>query len=124
MYTQLFFHIISLKFSSSDRLIRRDLNTFCYIANGGWLVSIDLNTLCYIVSGDRLVYKECLLHSLKQAPRGIGLYINLDKIEFMHFEQDGAISILDNPLIVDYFPYLGSNIASTERHVSICIGKT
>ena len=45
-----------------------------------------------------------LLHSLEQAPRGIGLYINSDKTEFMCFKQDGAIStLIGKPLnLVDH----------------------
>ena len=45
--------------------------------------------------------------------------------EFMHFKQEGAISILSGNTmkLVDQFTYLGSNISSTESNVSIYIGK-
>ena len=38
---------------------------------------------------------ESLLHSLEQAAEGISLYMNYKKIEFMCFNQDGAISTLN-----------------------------
>ena len=42
---------------------------------------------------------ESLLDSLGQAARGIGLYVNQDKTEFMCLKQDGAICTLyGNPL--------------------------
>ena len=68
---------------------------------------------------------ESLLPSLEQAARGIGLYVNSDKAEFTCFKQDGAISTFnDKPLkLVDHFTYLGSNIASIESNVNICIEK-
>ena len=34
---------------------------------------------------------ESLLHCLKQAARGIDLYLNVNKIEFMSFKQEDAI---------------------------------
>ena len=33
-----------------------------------------------------------LLHNQKQAGKGFGLNVNLDKIEFMYFNQDVVIS--------------------------------
>ena len=68
---------------------------------------------------------KSLLNSLEQAARGIGLYMNSDKTEFMCFKQDAAISTLnDKPLkSVDHFTYLGSNVSSTESDVNKCIGK-
>ena len=68
---------------------------------------------------------ESLLHSLEQAARGIGLNMNSDKTEFMYFKQNGAISISNGkPLeLVDQFPYLSSNISSTESNVDIYKGK-
>ena len=43
-----------------------------------------------------------LLGSLEQAVRGIGLYVNSDKTEFMYFNQDGAISFNRKPLKLQY----------------------
>ena len=47
-----------------------------------------------------LAQAKCLLHSLKQAARGISFKVNSDKTEFMCFNQDGAISILNGGLMV------------------------
>ena len=38
---------------------------------------------------------ESLLHKLEQAARGIGLYINSDKAEFISFNKDSDISSLN-----------------------------
>ena len=66
---------------------------------------------------------ESLLHSLEQTARGIGLYVNANKIESMSFKQEGTIFILrSEPLkLVDQFTYLGRNISSTENEVTICL---
>ena len=50
--------------------------------------------------------------------------MNLDKTEFIFFNQDGTISSLNGKLLklVVQFIYLGSNISSAERDVSIHIG--
>ena len=37
-----------------------------------------------------LAQSESLLHILEQATSGIGLYVNVDKTEFMCFKQKGA----------------------------------
>ena len=68
------------------------------------------------------VQTDSLLHNLKQAARGIGLYMNS---EFMHFNQDDTLSSLnDKPLIlVDQFTYLGSNTSSTENDVNVYVCK-
>ena len=44
---------------------------------------------------------------------------------FARFNEDGALSSLNGkpPKFVDQFIYLGSNISSTEGHVTIRIGK-
>ena len=57
---------------------------------------------------------------------GLGLYMDLDKTEFMCFNQDGAISSSnEKPLkSTDQFIYLGSNISSTESDVNIHVSKT
>ena len=62
------------------------------------------------------------LHSRQQATGGIGLYEKTDKIELMHFKQDGAISTLNSsPLnLVNHFRY---NVSSAESDVNIRIGK-
>ena len=52
--------------------------------------------------------------------------VNLDKTDFMHFQQDGTISSLNGTSLklVDQFIYLGSNSSFTEIDVNLCIGKT
>ena len=67
---------------------------------------------------------ESLLHSPENVARGIGLYENLDKIEFRCLKQNSAISLNSKPLkSVDQFIYLGTNISSTESNVNKLIGK-
>ena len=67
---------------------------------------------------------QALLYSLEQAARDIVLYVNLDKIEFMYFHQDSAISSsYGNLLRVDQLIYFNSNISSIEIDVNMCIGK-
>ena len=36
------------------------------------------------------------MNSLKQTERGVDLYVNADKTEFMSFKQDGDISTLNS----------------------------
>ena len=66
---------------------------------------------------------KSLLHSLEQATRDIGFYMNSDKTEPMY--QDGVTSLLHGKPLksVDQFIYLGSNISSTESEVKTHIGK-
>ena len=67
---------------------------------------------------------KSLLHRLEQAARGVVLYMNSKKPEFMCFNQDDAISLNGKPLkLVDDFIYLGSNISSTESIINKCISK-
>ena len=60
-----------------------------------------------------------------QAARGIGLYMDADKTEFMCFKQDEAIFTLSDKALkfVDLFTYFSSNISSTESKVNIHLGK-
>ena len=59
---------------------------------------------------------ETLLHSLKRAAAGIGLYVNAHKTEFMCFNQTGNISTLNGCTLklVDKFTDLWSSVSSTE----------
>ena len=68
---------------------------------------------------------EFLQLSLEQVPRGIGLYLESDKTEFMCFKENGTISTLNGkPLkLVHLFTYLRGNISSTENDVNICMSK-
>ena len=64
---------------------------------------------------------ESMVHSLKQAEGGNGLYVNTNKTKFMCFKQEVAIFMLrGRPLkLVDKFINLNSNISSTESDVKI-----
>ena len=60
---------------------------------------------------------ESLLRSLEQAAGGIGLYVNVDKMEYMCFNQrDDIFSVNSGSLkLVDKFTYLGSGILSPKN---------
>ena len=65
------------------------------------------------------VQDESLLHSLAQAARGIGLYMNSDKTELMCISSSNG-----KPLkFANQFIHIGSNILSTESNVNISTGK-
>ena len=68
---------------------------------------------------------ETLLHSLKQAAAGIGLYVNAHKTEYMCFNQTGDISTLDGTSLKlgDKFTYLGSSVSSTEKDIDTRLTK-
>ena len=85
--------------------------------------SIDADDLALLSNTPAQI--QPLLRSLEQAARGIDLYVNSERIEFVSFNQDGAISSLNGKFLklVDQFIYLGSDISSTESDVNICIGK-
>ena len=70
---------------------------------------------------DTSAQAESLLHGLKQAAGGISVYVNANKTDNMCFKQKGAIlTRRGKPMkLVDQFPYLSSNISSTERDVNI-----
>ena len=65
------------------------------------------------------------MHSLEKAAGGICLDKNKNKIEFICFKHERAITTLSSkPLkLVDQFPYLGSNILSTESGINIHLAK-
>ena len=68
---------------------------------------------------------ETLLYSLERATAGIGLHINIDKTEYMCFNQRGDISTLfgSSLKLVDKFTYLGSSVSSTEKDINTRIAK-
>ena len=78
------------------------------------------------LQANELAQAESPLHSLEQAAGGIGLYVNTNETEFMHFKQEGRISILrGKPMkLVDQFKYLGNNISSAESDVNMSISKS
>ena len=57
---------------------------------------IDTNYTDYItLLANTSAQAKSLLHSLEQAAEGIGLFMNSDKTEFMCFNQDVAIFLLN-----------------------------
>ena len=66
---------------------------------------------------------ESLLYSLVQVARNINLYVNSNKTEFVYFNQDSTISLLNvEPLkLIEQFINLGRNISSIESDVNIHI---
>ena len=63
--------------------------------------------------------------SLQRAAAGNGLHVNVHKTEYKCYNQTGNISTLDGtpPKLVDKFPYLGSNVSSTEKDIHIRLTK-
>ena len=72
------------------------------------------------------VQAESLLHSLERAAGGIGLHGNIDKTEYICFNQRGDISKLKGaPLkLVDKFTNLGSSVSSTENDINTWLSWT
>ena len=68
---------------------------------------------------------EKLLHALEDTAAQIGLYINAGKTEFICYNQNGEIKTTKGKTLkkVEHFTYLGSNISSTTKDVSIRIAK-
>ena len=68
---------------------------------------------------------ETLLHSLERAAASIGLHVNAHKMEYMCFNQTGAISILGGSFLklVDKFTYLGSSVSSTDKDIDTRLTK-
>ena len=63
---------------------------------------------------------ETLLNSLERPTAGIGLHINIDKTEYMCFNQRGNIYTLNGSSLklVNKFSYLGSSVSSTESNIN------
>ena len=68
---------------------------------------------------------KSLLHSLDRAASSICRHVNVDKIEYMYFNQRGDISTLKGgPLKqVPKFTYLGSSVSSTETDINTRLAK-
>ena len=64
---------------------------------------------------------EPQLHCLERATAVIGLYVNVEKTDYICFNQRGDISILKGSSLklVDNFTYLGSSISSTETDINM-----
>ena len=68
---------------------------------------------------------QSLMHSLERAAGGTDLHVNVDKTEFMCFNQRGDISTQNGRSLklVDKFPYLGSSVSSTQNHINTQLAK-
>ena len=68
---------------------------------------------------------ETQLDGPERAAAGRGLHINIDKTEYMCFNQRGDISTLNGSSLklVDKFTYLGSSVSSTEKDVNTQLTK-
>ena len=64
---------------------------------------------------------ESLLHSLEWAAGGVGLHDNVEKTEYMCFNQRSDISTLNDGLqkLVDKFTYFRSTVSSTKNDINI-----
>ena len=63
---------------------------------------------------------ETLLHSLERPSKGIGLNVNVHRMEYMCFNQTGDISTVNGSSLklVDKFTYLGSSVSSTKTDIN------
>ena len=68
---------------------------------------------------------ESLIHSLERAAAGIGLHVNVEKTEYIWFNQRGDISTLRgiSTKLVDKFTYLGNSVSSTESDINTRLTK-
>ena len=74
-----------------------------------------MDTECAMLLANTPTQAESLLCILEQTPVGIGLHMNANKMEYMHFNQEDISTLNDSSLkLVDKFMYLGSSVSSTE----------
>ena len=68
---------------------------------------------------------EKLLHHIELAAREVGLHINAKKTEYMSINDAGLMKSLDDQIIQEVldFVYLGSNVQSSEKDMTIRITK-
>ena len=68
---------------------------------------------------------ETVLLSLEQAAGGIGLHVNVHKMEYMCLNQTDDISTLGGSSLklVDKFTYLGSSVSPTEKDIDMRLAK-
>ena len=70
---------------------------------------------------------KSLLHSLEKAAGSIGLHVNVDKTEYMCFNQNQTRDIIirtgSSLKLVNKFTYLGSNVSSTENDINTQLAK-
>ena len=72
------------------------------------------------------LYNNSLEHSLEEAVKGIGFFLNSEEIKFICFKQGGVISSANGkPMkLAEQTIYLGCNISSTESDSNIRQGKS
>ena len=68
---------------------------------------------------------KSLLYKLRQEDGGIGHYVSANKIEYLSFKREEAISTLSGGLLklMNKFTYLGSSVSSTESGANKCAVK-
>ena len=68
---------------------------------------------------------QSLLHNLLRAAGGIGVYVNVDKTEFICFYQRGDIYTLNGRSLKleDKFTHLESSVSSTENDINTQLSK-
>ena len=78
-----------------------------------------------VILANRPAQAETLQDGLERAAAGIGLQVNVDKTEYMCFNQRGNISTLNygSLKIVVKFTYLGSSVLSTETDINRRLAK-
>ena len=71
------------------------------------------------------VRAETLLLSLERTAAGIGLHVNVDKMEYIGFNQRGDISTVNDVSLklVDNFTCLGSSVLSTKKDINTRLAK-
>ena len=72
------------------------------------------------------IQTQYVQHSIEQATRGNCLYVDSNRIEFIPFYQDGAISSLNRKPLkgIEETPYLGGYISSIGCDFHRYIGKS
>ena len=68
---------------------------------------------------------ESLQHGSDRAAAGIGLLVNADKTEYVHFNQRVDISTLEGGSLkfVEELTYQGSRVSSTENNINTWLAK-
>ena len=78
-----------------------------------------------VLLANTLTQAESLLHSLGRAAADIGLHVNVDKTEYVCFNQRGDISTLNGSFLklVNRFTNLRSSVSSTEKDINTRLAK-
>ena len=104
-------NVLTLKNKSKNRRYPRETKT----------IDID-NTEGLAFLANTPAQVESLLYNLEQTARDIGLHVNLNKTDFICFNQDHAILLNGKALnLANHFKNLRSNISSTESYINLHI---